>query len=117
MADVDTTAYKVPELDTFIWRAASSLRGYVDSNDFQNYIFPLLFYKWVSDTWDLEHAVAVANHGAEVTPEIEAGYHRFAVPAECHWADLRMSSAPGLALQTIFDRLTAANPEKIHRSI
>ena len=112
MTDADTTIYKLPEFDAFLWRAADSLRGYVDSGDYQVYVLPLLFYKWVSDTWDLEHAAAAASHGAEVTPEIEENYHRFTVPSGCHWADLKMSPDPGQALQAIFDGLTAANPEE-----
>jgi type I restriction enzyme M protein len=71
VADADTTIYRLPEFDAFLWRAADGLRGYVDSDDYQIYVLPLLFYKWVSDTWDLEHAAAAASHGAEVTPEIE----------------------------------------------
>ena len=39
-----------------LWAAANSLRGPVDPADFKAYIFPLLFYKRVSDTWDDEHA-------------------------------------------------------------
>jgi type I restriction enzyme M protein len=115
VADADTTSYKLPEFDAFLWRAADSLRGYVDSGDYQIYVLPLLFYKWVSDTWDLEHAAAADSYGSEVTPEIEANCHRFMVPSGCHWDDLRMSSDPGRALQAIFDRLTAANPKEFVR--
>ena len=110
MADVGATT--LTELDAFLWSAASNLRGYVNSDDFQNYILPLLFYKWVSDTWDLEHSVAVSDHGTETTPERGKSYHRFAVPDGCHWADLKTSSQPGLTLQAILDRLAAANPER-----
>ena len=40
-------------------------------------MFPLLFFKWISDTWDWEHAQAIVDFGAEVTAEEEADYHRF----------------------------------------
>lgn len=77
------------ELETRLWAAANSLRGPVDPADFKAYIFPLLFFKRVSDAWDDEHARAVADFGDALTPEIEADYHRFQLPEGCHWRDLR----------------------------
>src|ERR1017187_3813940 len=74
------------ELESRLWAAANSLRGPVDPADFKSYVFPLLFFKWVSDTWDLEHSAAVMGFGTELTPEIEADYHRFTVPNGCHWS-------------------------------
>ena len=44
------------ELESRLWDAANSLRGPVDVGDFKSYIFPLLFYKRVSDAWDDEQA-------------------------------------------------------------
>src|SRR5215831_11330257 len=73
------------ELEARLLAAANSLRGPVDPADFKSYVFPLLFFKWVSDTWDLDHAAAVADFGSDVPPEVEADYHRFAIPAGCHW--------------------------------
>ena len=49
------------ELESRLWAAANSLRGPVDPADFKSYVFPLLFFKWASDTWDLEHAAAVTG--------------------------------------------------------
>ena len=47
-------------------------------------------------------------------PEVEADYHRFAVPDGCHWADLqKVSTNVGVALQNILDRLAEANPETL----
>jgi len=102
------------ELESRLWAAANSLRGPVDPADFKSYVFPLLFFKWVSDTWDLEHAAAEAGFGAELTPEIEADFHRFAVPRGCHWPDLqKVSTNVGVALQKILDRLAEANPQTL----
>jgi HsdM N-terminal domain len=76
------------ELESRLWAAANSLRGPVDPADFKSYVFPLLFFKWASDTWDLEHAAAVTGFGSDLTAEIEADFHRFAMPRGCHWSDL-----------------------------
>jgi type I restriction enzyme M protein len=102
------------DLESRLWAAANSLRGPVDPADFKSYVFPLLFFKWVSDTWDLDHATAVAEFGEDIPAEVEADYHRFAVPDGCHWADLqKVSVNVGVALQNILDRLSEANPETL----
>lgn len=99
------------DLESRLWAAANSLRGPVDPADFKSFVFPLLFFKWVSDTWDLDHAAATADYGENIPPEVEADYHRFSVPEGCHWADLqKVSTNVGVALQNILDRLTEANP-------
>ena len=102
------------ELEARLLAAANSLRGPVDPADFKSYVFPLLFFKWVSDTWDLDHAAAVADFGIDVTPEVEADYHRFAIPAGCHWSALQaVPNNVGAALQKILDRLAEANPHSL----
>lgn len=102
------------ELESRLWAAANSLRGPVDPSDFKAYIFPLLFFKRVSDTWDDEHAKAAADFGADLREEIEADYHRFALPDGCHWSDLRrVHENVGVGLQNILDRVQGANPNTL----
>ncbi len=102
------------ELESRLWDAADSLRGPVDPADFKAYIFPLLFFKWISDTWDMEHAEALDVYGLEVKDEEEADYHRFVIPDGCHWADLRATTNNvGVKLGLILDRLQSANAEKL----
>lgn len=102
------------ELESRLWAAANSLRGPVDPADFKAYIFPLLFYKRISDTWDTEHAAAEARWGDRLDSEIEADYHRFVIPDGCHWSDLRrVHENVGVALQRILDRIQQANPDTL----
>ena len=61
------------ELESRLWAAANSLRGPVDPSDFKAYIFPLLFYKRISDAWDEEHARALADFGGDETLAVAAG--------------------------------------------
>src|SRR5213080_2801678 len=77
------------ELEARLLAAANGLRGPVDPADFKAYVFPLLFFKWISDTWDWEHAQAVVDFGDTVSDEEESDYHRFDIPDHCHWADVR----------------------------
>jgi type I restriction enzyme M protein len=86
----------------------------VDPADFKAYIFPLLFFKRISDAWDDEHAKAVEDFGGALTTDIEADYHRFQLPDGCHWLDLRkVPENVGVALQNILDRIQQANPETL----
>lgn len=102
------------ELESRLWAAANSLRGPVDPSDFKAYIFPLLFYKRVSDAWDDEHARAVADFGPDLAPEVEADYHRFQLPDGCRWRDLRrVTENVGVALQNTLDRVQQANPDTL----
>ena len=36
------------ELESYLWGAATLLRGYIDAGDYKQFIFPLLFYNGCS---------------------------------------------------------------------
>lgn len=102
------------ELERRLWDAANALRGPVDPGDFKNYVFPMLFWKWLSDTHTWERAQAVEEFGADVDPEVEADYHRFALPAGTSWAEVTTTTANlGHAIQTAFSRIQQANPQTL----
>lgn len=65
------------DLEARLWAAANALRGPVDPANFKTYVFPILFWKWISDSWTWEHQKAVMDFGAKLTPEVEADYHKF----------------------------------------
>ena len=65
------------DLERRLWDAANALRGPVDPADFKTYVFPMLFWKWISDNYDWERARAVADYGDDVDPEVEADFHKF----------------------------------------
>ena len=102
------------ELESRLWAAANSLRGPVDPSDFKAYIFPLLFFKRISDGWDEEHARALADFGGDETLAALPENHRFQIPEGCHWRDLRrVHENVGVALQRMLDRIEEANPETL----
>jgi type I restriction enzyme M protein len=39
------------ELEFHLWESANILRGPVDAADFKTYVFPLLFFKRISDVY------------------------------------------------------------------
>lgn len=97
-----------------LWEAANILRGPVDAADFKTYIFPLLFFKRVSDVYDEEWEQASANSGGD---DLFAGFpenHRFIVPTGCRWCDVRkVTENIGQALQTAIRAIETANPKTL----
>lgn len=56
----------ISALTAYLWDAANILRGPVDAADFKTYIFPLLFFKRLSDVYDEEYTVALDESGVMV---------------------------------------------------
>ena len=67
-------------LSNHLWEAANILRGPVDAADFKTYIFPLLFFKRISDVWDEEYAAAMEESGGDLQYADFAEQHRFQIP-------------------------------------
>lgn len=100
------------ELERVLWDAANALRGPVDAADFKAYVFPVFFFKWISDSWDFYHAEALEEYGEDLTDEIEADYQIFSVPDGCHWTDVHGNvTNTGVKLSTALQRIEQANPD------
>lgn len=103
------------QLESHLWEAANILRGPVDAADFKTYVFPLLFFKRISDVHDEEYAAALTeSDGDEEYAHFPQNY-RFQVPEGCHWKDVRVVTANvGQALQTAMRGIEKANPETLY---
>src|SRR5688572_28927115 len=55
------TNVTVTQLESHLWQAANILRGPVDAADFKTYVFPLLFFKRISDVHDEEYQAALGE--------------------------------------------------------
>jgi type I restriction enzyme M protein len=101
------------ELEAYLWGAAIILRGLVDAGDYKQYIFPLLFYKRLSDVWDADYAEAFEEtHDNEYAEQM--ANERFVIPSKAHWRDVREQAKDvGKAIQTAFRSIEAANPDKL----
>ncbi len=112
--DGGAVTVRLDDLEKRLWAAANALRGPVDPADFKTYVFPMLFWKWISDTWDWEHAKAVADYGDVVDPTVEADYHRFNLPAGSHWRDVTLKTANlGAQINKALGSIEQANPESL----
>ncbi len=79
------------ELETYLWGAAVLLRGLIDAGDYKQFIFPLLFYKRVSDVWEGEYQAALADSNGDLSYAQFAENHRFQIPHGAHWNDVRQA--------------------------
>jgi type I restriction enzyme M protein len=101
------------ELESHLWGAATLLRGLIDASDYKQYIFPLLFFKRLSDVWDEDYQKAFDETG-------DAGYatdtanDRFRIPEKAHWKDVRTAAKDvGRALLNAFQAVEAANSGRL----
>jgi len=103
------------ELEKYLWGAATALRGTIDAGDYKQYIFPLLFFKRISDVYDEEFINALAESDGDAEYATFAENHHFQVPEGAHWDDVRETTVNiGLALQNAMRGIEQANPDTLH---
>jgi len=103
------------QLEDYLWGAANILRGMIDAADFKQYIFPLLFFKRVSDLWDEEYQTALEESDGDLSYAQFAENHRFQIPEGCHWEDVRKKTVDvGAHLQKALNGIEKANFEMLH---
>lgn len=102
-------------LENHLAAASDLLRGSIDQADFKAYIFPLLFFKRISDVYLEEYGHALADSGGDQEFASFAENHRFAIPEGCLWDDVRARTENvGQALVTAFRAIENANPETLY---
>lgn len=97
------------QLENYLWGAATLLRGVIDPGEYKNIIFPLMFFKRISDVYDEEAEESIKEAGEDF-PE----NHAFQVPKGSHWEDVRqVTSDLGLAIREAMREVEKANPDKL----
>lgn len=108
-------ATTLSQLESHLWESANILRGPVDAADFKTYVFPLLFFKRISDVHDEEYQIALNESGGDEEYARFPQNFRFQVPEDCHWRDVRaVTTNVGQALQKALRGIEKANPETLY---
>ena len=103
------------QLESYLWGAATLLRGTIDAGDYKQFIFPLLFFKRLCDVFDEETQAALAESGGDRDFAAYPENHRFQVPPEAHWRNVRqMAKNVGQAIQSAMRAIETANPDKLY---
>ncbi len=102
------------QLESHLWEAANILRGPVDAADFKTYVFPLLFFKRLSDVHDEEYNAALIESDGDEEYALFPQNYRFQVPDGCHWRDIRATTINvGQALQRALRGIERVNPDTL----
>ncbi|HEY6202511.1 MAG TPA: class I SAM-dependent DNA methyltransferase [Candidatus Limnocylindria bacterium] len=101
------------ELESYLWGVATLLRGLIDAGDYKQYVFPLLFFKRLSDVWDEDYENALNETGDDAYARATAK-ERFDIPLGAHWSDVRAAPRDvGRALVNAFRAIETANSERL----
>jgi type I restriction enzyme M protein len=98
------------KLERHLWSAADILRGSIDSSDYKNFIFGLLFLKRLSDRFD-EECEAIVREGGDAEDRDE---HEFFVPPRARWKTIQ-KAATGIG--EVLNKACAAVEEENARAL
>lgn len=102
----------IEDLKSFLWSAAEDLRGQIDAAGYKEYIFPLLFFKRISDVYDEQYAAFVAEGGEEYA-HMQAAELAIRIPDGQHWKDVRqVTEDVGQRLVEAFIAIEQENPAR-----
>ena len=107
-----TEQITLEDLKSFLWSAATRLRGLIDATGYKEFIFPLLFFKRISDVYDEEYNGYVCEAGAEYA-HVQIQESAIQIPDGEHWNDVRqVTENVGQRLVQAFTAIEQANKGK-----
>lgn len=110
MAETKNTTITLDELKSFLWGAAVRLRGQIDAAGYKEYIFPLLFFKRISDVYDEQYNEFFEEGGKEYA-DAQSKLFAIRIPDGAHWNDMRqVTENVGQRLVDAFREIEQANP-------
>ncbi|RZJ55988.1 MAG: SAM-dependent DNA methyltransferase [Flavobacterium sp.] len=95
-------------LEAWLWDSANILRGSIDSSDFKNYIFGLLFLKRSNDVFEEEVENIMKRDGVSREDAEDETY--FQMPVESRWETIKKETENiGIALDKAFAGIEREN--------
>ena len=101
----------VAEIERYLLGEANILRGAVSAADYQDYVYPLIFYKWLSDRHDEARAAALAASGGDAVYADAREHYEWVLPPARAWSEVRSVPADiGEWLTEAFGEIERENP-------
>ena len=102
------------QLFAHLYEACNILRGPINQDEYKSYVIPILFFKRISDVYDEETQIALAESGNDVEYAALPDNHRFIIPDGCHWNDVREQTVNvGAAIVNAMTGIERANPDTL----
>ena len=102
------------QLFAHLYEACNILRGPINQDEYKSYVIPILFFKRISDVYDEEMQIALAESGNDVEYAALPDNHRFVIPDGCHWNDVREKTVNvGSAIVNAMTGIERANPDTL----
>jgi type I restriction enzyme M protein len=107
------------QLNSDLWKSADILRGSVDSSDYRNFVFVLLFYKRINDVFretqeQLLKKFAKKPESLKKDLIADRNLYPIFVPKEATWEELtKVSQNIGQAINDALDAIATANTTKL----
>ncbi|KAA9023565.1 type I restriction-modification system subunit M [Niallia endozanthoxylica] len=97
------------QLESHLWESANILRGSIDSSDYKNYIFGLLFLKRLNDVF-VETAKRIEEEEDDDYGWYDRDEHQFFVPERARWANIQSQTQDiGDTINKAFEALEEEN--------
>jgi type I restriction enzyme M protein len=97
------------QLESHLWESANILRGSIDSSDYKNYIFGLLFLKRLNDVF-VETAKRIEEEEGDDYGWYDHDEHQFFVPERARWSHIQSQTQDiGDTINKAFEALEEEN--------
>jgi type I restriction enzyme M protein len=104
------TKLTLQQLESHLWESANILRGSIDSSDYKNYIFGLLFLKRLNDVF-VETAQKIEEEEDDDYGWYDRDEHQFFVPERARWKNIQAQTQDiGDTINKAFEALEEENP-------
>jgi len=109
---IEMSKLTLEELESHLWESANILRGSIDSADYKNYIFGLLFLKRMNDVFMENRKEIIEEYGEELADDQDFyTKSKVYVPERARWSEIQKQNEDiGAAINKAFVVLEQENP-------